>query len=240
MLFMDSITTCHSEWHAILQQAMSRMDPVYLSQLQNNTDWLPGMQSLFAAFRIPLSETRYILLGESPYPRSESANGYAFWDAAVGSLWSDTGFSKDVNRATSLRNMMKMLLHARDDLSHDFSQPAIAALDKSMYIQTGNQLFHAFLQQGFLLLNASLVYSDGKVPYHARQWRPFMASVLGQLLEYNPSLQLILLGRIANQVPEAKMFLKLEAEHPYNISFITNPDVINFFKPLNILRSNEY
>lgn len=235
MLFMDSILNTHPEWHVLLQQAVNEMEPGYLQQLSAHRNWLPGIQFLFAAFSLPLSATRYILLGESPYPRSISANGYAFWDGSVGSLWSETGLSKDVNRATSLRNLIKMLLHARGDLHDDFSQQAIAALNKSIYVQTASQLFNGLLQHGFLLLNASLVYSEGKVPYHARQWRPFMASLLNQLIRYNPSLQLILLGRIATQVPESKLFTRFEAEHPYNLSFITNTKVIEFFQPLDLL-----
>ena len=131
----------HPEWRDMLHDALKGMAPEYLHELQFTQTWLPGIPSLFAAFSLPLSSTRYILLGESPYPRSQSANGYAFWDAAVGTLWSQTGLSKDVNRATSLRNLVKMLLHARGDLMHDFSQEAIAQLDKSVYLQTANQLF---------------------------------------------------------------------------------------------------
>lgn len=232
---MNLLKQAHSEWHEILNNALKTVDPDYLQQLQSTSDYLPEFKSLFAAFSLPLSSTRYILLGESPYPRAQSANGYAFWDAAVGSLWSSTGLSKDVNRATSLRNLIKMLLYTRGDLQGDFSQNAIARLDKSHYVQTAGQLFDAFIRHGFLLLNASLVYSEGKIPYHARLWRPFMHSLLNQLAAYNPELQLILFGRIAAQIPEASLFPSLRVEHPYNISFITNPDVVAFFKPLDLL-----
>lgn len=226
----------HPEWRDMICDALKAVEPDYLEQLKLTQTWLPGMHSLLAAFSLPLSSTKYVLLGESPYPRFQSANGYAFWDAAVGSLWSQTGLSKAVNRATSLRNIIKMLLHARGDLTCDFSQAAIANLDKSSYLQTANQLFSTLVQQGFLLLNASLVYSDDKVPYHARQWRPFMLSLLNQLAEYNPSLNMILFGRIATQIVGSNHFPSLVAEHPYNITFITNPDVIAFFKPLDLIR----
>ena len=36
--------------------------------------WLPGADRLLAAFRRDLSGVRYLLIGESPYPRPESAN----------------------------------------------------------------------------------------------------------------------------------------------------------------------
>ncbi len=225
----------HPQWRNILETALQTVDSDYLQQLPHAEHYLPKYKSLFAAFSLPLENMRYILLGESPYPRVKSANGFAFWDAAVASLWRSTGLSKEVNRATSLRNLIKMLLYARGDLSDDFSQEAIACLNKSAYIQTGSQLFNAFIQHGFLLLNATLVYSEGNIPWHARQWRPFMHSLLNQLAEFNPGLQLILFGRIAALVPEARLFPSLVAEHPYNISFITNPAVVAFFKPLDLL-----
>ena len=229
----------HPEWQAILHRSLTVMDPHYLETLQKSYAGLPRIQSLFAAFSLPLSATHYILLGESPYPRAQSANGYAFWDAAVHSLWSETGLSKSVNRATSLRNLVKMLLFARGDLSEDFSQEAIARLDKTQYLQTAEQLFGAFMKRGFLLLNASLVYSDGKVPYHARQWRPFIESLINQLADTHSSLKLVLLGKIAEQIPKTHLLPGLLAEHPYNISFITNPEVVAFFKPMDLLGNHD-
>lgn len=236
MTISKLIEQAHPQWRDILTHALQALDSDYLESLQFTADYLPSFTSLFAAFSMPLDSVRFILLGESPYPRANSANGYAFWDNAVGSLWSSSGLSKEVNRATSLRNLIKMLLHARGDLNEDCSQKAIAALDKSNYIDSASELFTAFMQQGFLLLNASLVYSEGNIPYHARQWRPFMHRVLVQLSELDRSLQLILLGKIAAQVPEASLFSGLVAEHPYNISFITNPLVLDFFKPMDLLR----
>lgn len=234
---LQSLEHTHPEWREILNDACAMLSPEYIQQLESSEYYYPGLKSLFATFSTPLSSIRYILLGESPYPRAQSANGYAFWDGAVDSLWSLKGMSKDVNRATSLRNLIKMLLFARGDLVDDFSQDAIAQLDKSHFVQTASELFTSFISSGFLLLNASLVYSEGKVPYHARQWRPFIHRLLTQLAAYNPSLKLILLGRIASNITEANLFECVIAEHPYNISFITNPDVVAFFKPLDLIGS---
>ena len=233
------IQKTHPEWQFILRRSLKTMNRDYLKTLQDNTDWLPELDLLFSAFNQPLSSTRFILFGESPYPRKASANGYAFWDASVDSLWSETGLSKAVNKATSLRNLIKMLLFARGCLTNDFSQAAIARLDKSKYIQTASDLFRALMQHGFLLLNATLVYSPGKVPYHARQWRPFVENLLNQLGDYDPSLQLVVLGKIAEKIPETSLLPGLLAEHPYNISFITNPKVVAFFKPMDLLGQHD-
>jgi len=135
--------------------------------------------------------------------------------------------------------MMKMLLLARGDLTDSLSQPAIAALDKSLYWQTASQLFRGLLAKGFLLLNASLVYEEGRVSYHAKQWRPFIRSILEQLNLINPSIELLLFGKIAHQIPGIDEMRCLIAEHPYNLSFIQNPHVLEWFKPLDLLRAHD-
>jgi uracil-DNA glycosylase len=230
------LAVCHSDWVDILTRAMNAMDSAYLNQLKSDFNWLPGMNNLLAAFSLPLEKTNHILVGESPYPRSASANGYAFWDNAVDELWSPRGLSTAVNRATSLRNWIKMMLVARGDLErHDTSQQAIVQIDKSRLVDTAKQFFVGMMDKGILLLNASLVYEDSMVPYHARQWKPFMQSLFTQLAVVKPTIKLILLGKIAEMVPQDKLPLGLVAEHPYNISFIKNQKVIEFFKPLDLL-----
>lgn len=234
------LTHCHSDWKDIVVKALEAMDLNYLHQLIHDEKWLPGKERLFAAFSLPLAKTQYILLGESPYPRQDSANGYAFWDNTVESLWSMNGLSKAVNRATSLRNLIKMLLVARGELDSNTSQANIALLDKKFLVQTAQQLFEGMMKKGILLLNASLVYSEGKVPYHARQWKPFIQSLFSQLALIKPSIQLILLGKIAETAAQSKLPIGLSAEHPYNVSFITNQSVIDFFKPLDLLQYESY
>src|SRR5476651_2063113 len=91
----------------IIQQALTSLDKTYLDALTQSDQWLPGPKQIFNAFSLPLDKVNYVLFGESPYPRAQSANGYAFWDAAVKNLWSEKGMTKEVNRATSLRNFLK-------------------------------------------------------------------------------------------------------------------------------------
>jgi uracil-DNA glycosylase len=230
------LNDCHADWREILTKALKTMDKNYLEQLMDDKEWLPGKEKLFASFSLPLAKTQYILLGESPYPRKNSANGYAFWDNAVGNLWSLKGLSTAVNKATSLRNLIKMLLIARGVLDVNVTQENIAQLDKSSMVQTAEQLFEGMMRKGVLLLNASLVYAEAKVPYHARHWRPFMESLFAQLSVAKPNIHLILLGKIAETVSQDKLSVGLMAEHPYNISFISNQRVIDFFKPLDLLQ----
>jgi uracil-DNA glycosylase len=229
----------HQSWHEWLVQALRKMDPTYLRNLGRDTEWLPGPAKLLNAFSLPLPEVSYILLGESPYPRQVSANGYAFWDQAVTDIWSNTGLSKQVNRATSLRNIIKMLLVARGDLDKsDTSQTAIADLNKSLYISQLSELFAHLHKKGFLMLNASLVLSKVAVKKEALFWQPFVSDILTTLSNMGPQPKLVLLGKVAKNIlamPISPEMVALQAEHPYNLSFIKNDEVINFFSKHNLL-----
>ncbi len=237
------LSTVHPSWLPCLEEALEQMDPHYLEKLQTKQSWLPGPDKIFSAFSLPVNQVNYLLFGESPYPRAASANGYAFWDAAVEELWSPIGMSKKVNRATSLRNLIKMLLVAEGLLKpHHSSQEDIAQVDKSQLIQSNSDLFNQLLSHGFLLLNASLVLSEGQVKKEAQAWYPFVKAVMAHLLKIRPEVKLILFGSIAKVIekllPSKLVTAPLVVEHPYNHSFITNPEVLDFFRPLHLLKKS--
>lgn len=238
------LSVVHPSWQDCLQKGISKIKPDYLNQLNQSIDWIPEPAKVFNAFSLPIDKVNYVLFGESPYPRKESANGFAFWDASVNELWSETGLSKKVNRATSLRNILKMLLIAEGVIDkNNSSQEIIAALNKQSFVQTNDALFANLIQHGFLLLNATpILQANGSPQKDARAFQPFIAELLDCLLKQRPQVKLILLGRIANTIdnliPQVSVD-KLYAEHPYNISFITNQKVIDFFKPLHLLKLNQ-
>lgn len=227
-------------WMDCISRGLAEIDPAYLSQLTHSDKWLPGHEKIFNAFSLPFHRVNYVLFGESPYPRSESANGYAFWDAAVHDIWSPTGLSKKVNRATSLRNIIKMLLIAEGVLDKDHTdQESISKINKDAFVQTNEAFFNNFLKHGFLLLNATPVLQSDLPQKDAKAWSPFIKELMHCLFQNRPNVKLILFGRIANTIdallPNGNIS-KLYAEHPYNLSFVTNQDVIDFFRPLHLLR----
>src|SRR5262245_6970231 len=133
-----------------------------------------------------------------------------------------------------------MLLIAEGALDkNQASQENIAKLDKQSFVQTNDDLFRNFIQHGFLLLNATPVLGKDSPQKDARAFHPFTKELLECLLQHRPTVKLILFGRIANTIDSlipAFPVEKLYAEHPYNISFITNQKVIAFFKPLHLLK----
>jgi uracil-DNA glycosylase len=250
-----ALDLAHPSWRpALLQglQALAAADPHYLSALAA-APYLPTGQRLFAAFAQPLDDVRYILVGEGPYPRAASATGYCFMDGAVESIWSSDGLSKQVNRATSLRNFIKMLLVADGQLSPSETAgaalaPVAAAARSNGAIRTLSQLQDNLTRNGFLLLNAALVFRDHVAPLQdAKAWRPFLQTVLAALAEHAAAKErvaplLVLWGKLAEQLqrlPVSARFPQVLAEHPYNLSFIANPAMQSLFGPMHLLHARD-
>ncbi|SHG54648.1 uracil-DNA glycosylase [Massilia sp. CF038] len=245
-ILIDALSRAHPSWQPHLRaglEAVAHANPAYLPALALD-DYLPTDQRLFAAFALPLSAVRYVLVGEGPYPRAESATGVCFMDGAVGSLWCESGLSKPVNKATSLRNFMKMLLVAEGRLAAGDTGGAAmapvaarAAADGS--IQTLAELQDNLTGQGFLLLNASLVFRKTVAPVvDARAWLPFLQTILAALLGNATAPTLVLWGKIAEQIrklPDVEQFPQLVSEHPYNLSFIEHAGMQDFFRPMKLL-----
>lgn len=228
-------------------------DPAYLEGLAKDA-WLPSQGRIFAAFAQPLQDVRYVLIGEGPYPRDDSATGFCFMDGAVDALWSEAGLSKRVNRATSLRNFMKMLLVGDGEL-HLASTTGVAMADVGTraltetngFIQTRAELQENLLRNGFLLLNAAMVFRSAVAPVKdARKWQPFLETVLAAMRDdavgRGTALPvLVLWGKIAEllvELPVVRDFPSAIAEHPYNLSFIGNADMHALFAPMRLLRKD--
>ncbi len=243
---MDA-SSVHAEWRPLLKSALACMDPQYLQRLLDNEDWLPGKNHLLAAFQRNLNDCEYILFGESPYPRKESANGIAFYDAAVTDIWSETGLSKAVNRATSLRNIIKTALLAENLITPadngSIPQSMIAAVNKQSLIHSLPELFEVLQQRGFLLLNATPVLdSERAVNKESRYWTPFINQLLSDIRsQVHQPPTLVLWGKIAEKItalPASEGYRVLQSEHPYNISFIHNPTMQELFSEMKLLHQN--
>ena len=227
-------------------EAVSAANPAYWTTLAQEDAYLPTHGRLFAAFALPLAQVRYVLVGEGPYPRAASATGVCFMDGAVGDLWSDAGLSKPVNRATSLRNFMKMLLVADGQLQAGatggahMAAVAAQAKDDARTIQTLPELQANLTAHGFLLLNASLVFRTTVKPAaDAKAWLPFLQVVLRALATLAPPPTLVLWGKIAEELkklPDTARFPHASAEHPYNLSFIEHAGMQALFGPMHLLR----
>lgn len=252
-VFLNMFSLADPSWHPALRaglEALAAAHPAYLPELVDD-HYLPTEGRLFAAFAQPLPAVRSVLVGEGPYPRPESATGFCFMDGAVESLWSAGGLSKQVNRATSLRNFMKMLLVAEGRLQPGHTSGAALAhiaeeanAPGSALIQTRAELQQNLTGHGFLLLNAALVFRPHVPPLkEAKAWQAFLQCVLAALAEHAQKNgttvpTLVLWGKLAEQlqaVPALADFPQAVSEHPYNLSFILNPVMQALFAPMHLL-----
>jgi uracil-DNA glycosylase len=250
---LEALDRADVSWRPLLIQGLEAMmaaTPDYLPQLAQD-QYLPTEQRLFAAFALPLNQVKYVLVGEGPYPRADSATGVCFMDGAVGSLWSDEvggGLSKPVNKATSLRNFMKMLLVADGQLQlSNTAGEAMAAVSAQARSGAGSHILtladiqRKLTEQGFLLLNASLVFRSHVAPAKdAKAWLPFFETVTAGLAKQaDPVPTMVLWGKIAellSKLPVMKDFPQIVAEHPYNLSFISNTTMHQLFQPMHLLK----
>ncbi len=230
----------HPSWQKIIQRCYNKLDVNYRDFLEKDIGYFPKFPNFLNAFKtLPLEKTKYILFGQDPYPREKSAIGYAFIDGMVEEIFSEIGLSKRVNRATSLRNFIKMLLVASGHLDKDKTgKEDIANLDKSGFINDIMQLKNNFEKNGVLLLNTSLVFTDKKsTNLHVKKFMPFIDELFRNLSDYD--IELILFGNIAKDMEKKfsnmSNFKVFKTMHPYNVGFIKDSSTIEFFKPMNLL-----
>ena len=228
-----------NSWNDILNQAFEALDKEYQEFLDKDSGYIPNKDNYLNAFKtLPLEDVKYILFGQDPYPRVESASGYAFIDSNVKTLFAPNGLSKEVNKATSLRNFIKMLLVSMGRLSsQDTSQQAIAKIPKDDLIDSIDNLRANFEQNGVLLLNTALVFTDKKdSTKHIKEWRGFIEVLLSKLQDRD--ITLILFGNHAKDIQkrfDLSSFHIIHTPHPYNTSFITNKDAQNLFGSMKLL-----
>lgn len=230
-----------SSWQEIIDSCLNSLDSEYLRFLHVNKEYFPDRSNFLNAFKsLPREKTKAILFGQDPYPREKSAIGYAFIDAMVDDIFSQNGFSKSVNRATSLRNFLKMQLKAEGFLSQDVSQKAIASLEKDRLISSIMDLKNNFEKEGILLLNRALIFTKKEdTKLHVKMFKPFMQTFLKALKD--KPLELILFGNEAKNIerllPKNHNFTLIKSMHPYNVSFINDNEVISYFACKKLLKN---
>lgn len=230
----------HESWQDIIDRSLHALDKEYLEFLHVNQDYFPNINNFLNAFKtLPKNKTKAILFGQDPYPRKESAIGYAFIDGRVKTLFSQKGFSKEVNRATSLRNFLKMQLSVEGFLSQDTSQEAIAGILKNSLINSIYELKDNFEKEGILLLNRALIFTcKQKSKTHINSFEPFIKVFLQSLLQ--EPYDLILFGNEAKSItkllPTNHNFNLIKTMHPYNISFIKDLHVREYFSKFSLVK----
>lgn len=233
----------------ILNKLMSELsidDKKTLETILLDPTLIPTKENVFNGFKnIQVNNLKYIIFGESPYPRNESACGYAFIDNSVDTIWENGNLSKQVNKATSLRNLMKTSLVAEGLLNknHTSKKDIESIIWDGCSVDVVNDIHKLrtnLENNGVALLNICLSFRKGKVlKDDVKFWLSFMDRFLYYLHKENPDVKLVLWGGIAKQIKKMEsyyLFSSIESEHPYNVSFIKNKEMQNFLKEIKFLK----
>lgn len=229
----------HESWQKDIDIALNALDDEYLEFLHVNNGYFPDIDNFLNPFKtLPKHKTKAILFGQDPYPREKSAIGYAFIDGMVEEIFGLNGFSKRVNRATSLRNFLKMQLKAQGYLDKDVSQKAISSIPKDGLINSIFELKDNFEKEGVLLLNRALIFTcKEQTRLHVKAFKPFMEAFLKSICD--DKYELILFGNEAKTIqkllPKKHNFKLIPTQHPYNVGFIDDEIILDYFSHFNLL-----
>jgi len=192
---------------------------------------------------VPRECVKAVWLGESPYPRRESANGFSFWDANIQCVFRDSGeFSVGVNKATSLRNLFKAWFVATKRLQKDAtSKNHIRDMPKNGLVMNFPEVFKNGLREGWLWLNAGLSLYTGsnaeEKDVQICRWLPVVESVLQDASRRGA--EVVLLGTKARKF-ERNVDNPITFVHPRMEDFVGDKKVHKFLARWRcIIETNE-
>src|SRR5660397_246794 len=103
-----------TSWQDIIEYAYLGLSPEYRDFLEKDKGYFPSYDNFLNAFKtLPLEQVKYILFGQDPYPREESAIGYAFIDGAVKTLFSPVSYTHLRAHETKANLVCRLLLEKK-------------------------------------------------------------------------------------------------------------------------------
>ena len=220
----------HVSWRNFLREQLQNLDEAFVEELEADPAWFPGADRCLAAFSVPRCDVCVVWLGESPFPRRESATGLSFQDGAVNELFREDGrLSVQINRATSLRNMLKAWFVATDRLAVGrTSSDHVKCMDRRRLVASLDEVFYRGQQSGWLWLNAGLSLRPVR-PKRAQiqMWEQLVRAVLSDVSARGA--RVVLMGRYAERFA-AVSGDPLVSVHPCREAFIANQDVTGLLR----------
>ena len=215
----------HHSWRDFISEQLQDLDEAFAEELEANPAWLPGADRCLAAFSVPRCEVSVVWQGETPYPRPDSATGLSFQDGEVGEMFREDGrLAVGINRATSLRNVLKAWFVATDRLALGHtSSDDVRRMDRSGLVAQLDDIFQRGRQNGWLWLNAGLSFRPAQARAgQIRKWEGLVNAVLEDVS--GRGARVALMGRFAEKF-EAACDHPLVSVHPRREEFIADPHV---------------
>ena len=172
------------------------------STILNNKDYdyffndkdrfFPNLENVFNAVNnIDLeNKTKVVVFGQDPYPRKESATGYAFWDGKIKS-WND-------RLSPSFKNLFKSILisYGLAEKKDNIAKLRKTISDKAIF--SPDDFFEKSIKNNIIWLNASFSF-EGKAQSllnkHLKFWKPVVKEIIKVLLESSDDVIFVFWGK---------------------------------------------
>jgi uracil DNA glycosylase len=123
------------------------------------------------------NDVQIVVFGQDPYPRKESAIGYAFWDGKI--------VSWDSPLSPSFRNIIKSILINENLVNRESKIKEIRDIIKKNNIFSPDDFFRNSIKKGVIWLNASLTFeakSQKILNKHLNFWEPIVEVIIDKIL----------------------------------------------------------
>jgi uracil-DNA glycosylase len=214
---------CAPSWKPVFEAVRAELQHVWtMINMPNNkgTDdcpFYPPLQQVFRCFDLtPLPTVRVVILGQDPYPGTDSglpqACGLAF------------SVRKGMKPPSSLKNIFTELCKQYPEEL----KPTDGDLTQ-------------WAKQGVLLLNTALTCKPSTEGSHIKFYRGFIDKIIRAIVRTNPNCIFLLWGAKAQAaVPDSIQGFKLKCTHPSGISYAdTRPECGTFKDNKHFLSVNQ-
>lgn len=179
----------------------------------------PNYSNIFKAFELcSYNNLKVVFIGQDPYPQRGRATGILF------------GNDREVDE-----NNLSPSLQIIKEAAIDFEIPHNSIIF--------DNTLESWAKQGILMLNSALTVEVNKVGSHTMLWRPFVSSLIKNLIINNSGIIYVLLGEQAKTFKpyiNSKLNIIIEEKHPayYARLGIKMPSTI--FKTISKLTKEKY
>lgn len=162
--------------------------------LSNQKIILPSLDNIFKAFEMPVEKVKLVIIGQSPYPSKEHANGIAFSSSAKLPPYSLRIINNEIIR---IRNQVYGNTYKTIPIDYTLK---------------------SWTDQGILLLNSSLTTIVGETDCHYEKWVELHRHIANKL---NINIPILFVGSKAQELINT-VYINFKTErcrHPASVKY---------------------
>lgn len=210
------------KWYEVLKDEIIKQKDweIYLGEDREET--FPDREHTFRAINnVDISKVKIVIFGQDPYPRKESATGYAFWDGAV------TNWKQPLS--PSLRNIFKSVLISKKLAVPTDSVAKLREIVAKNNLPEPGEFFQKSIDNGVLWLNTSLTFTSKdtkELKRHLKFWNPIIKKIISAILSESEKIVFVFWGskakelqKIINKIDTKCSYEYVENNHPMMDTF---------------------